>query len=204
LDLFEIRNWFAHSLCDYLREKENEDLEKLLTVIEVIEKGNAETEERIGKVIVSEFPLIRKENNELSLNREELDPFTEEYLKEKATAYREFLHSLEEFEPVGSDIEKNIQMARKLFEAKLYFEVHELLEELWMGEFGKYREFLQALIQLGVAYYHLTNYNLRGFELLLKNARELLESYSGEIYGVNVDLLKKEIEKPDSNKIIEF
>ena len=204
MDLFEIRNWFTHSLCDYLREKENEDLEKLLTVIEVIEKECVETDERIGKVIVSEFPLIRKENNKLSLNRKELDPFTEEYLKEKATAYREFLQSLEEFEPVGNDIERNIQMARKLFEAKLYFEVHELLEELWMGEFGKYREFLQALIQLGVAYYHLTNYNLRGFELLLKNARELLEPYSGEIYGVNVDLLKKEIEKPDSNKIIEF
>jgi hypothetical protein len=63
LDLFEIRNWFTHSLCDYLREKENEDLEKLLAVIEVIEKGCVETDERIGKVIVSEFPLIRKENN---------------------------------------------------------------------------------------------------------------------------------------------
>ncbi len=204
MDLFEIRNWFAHNLCDYLREKENEDLEKLLTVIEVIEKECVETDERIGKVIVSEFPLIKKKNSKLSLKREELDPFTEEYLKEKATTYREFLQSLEEFEPVGNDIEKNIQMARKLFEAKLYFEVHELLEELWMGEFGKYREFLQALIQLGVAYYHLTNYNLRGFELLLKNARELLEPYSGEIHGVNVDRLKKELENIDPDKIIEF
>ena len=204
MDLFEIRNWFAHSLCDYLREKENEDLEKLLTVIEVIENEFVETEERIERLIVSEFPIIKKENNNLSLNREEIDPFTEEYLKEKATTYRKFLQSLKEFEPVGNDIEKNIQMARKLFEAKLYFEVHELLEELWMGEFGKYREFLQALIQLGVAYYHLTNYNLRGFELLLKNARELLKPYSGKLYGVNVDLLKRELEKPDPNKIIEF
>ncbi len=204
MDLFEIRNWFAHSLCDFLREKENEDLEKLLTVIEVIENEFVETEERIERLIVSEFPIIKKENNNLSLNREEIDPFTEEYLKEKATTYRKFLQSLKEFEPVGNDIEKNIQMARKLFEAKLYFEVHELLEELWMGEFGKYREFLQALIQLGVAYYHLTNYNLRGFELLLKNARELLKPYSGKLYGVNVDLLKRELEKPDPNKIIEF
>ncbi len=204
MDLFEIRNWFAHSLCDFLREKENEDLEKLLTVIEVIENEFVETEERIGRLIVSEFPIIKKENNNLSLNREEIDPFTEEYLKEKATTYRKFLQSLKEFEPVGNDIEKNIQMARKLFEAKLYFEVHELLEELWMGEFGKYREFLQALIQLGVAYYHLTNYNLRGFELLLKNARELLKPYSGKLYGVNVDLLKRELEKTDPNKIIEF
>ena len=152
MDLFEIRNWFALNLCDYLREKENKDLEKLLTVIEVIEKENAETKEKIGKIIVSEFPLIKKENNKLSLNREELDPFTEEYLREKAIAYREFLQSLEEFEPVGNYIEKNIQMARKLFEAKFYFEVHELLEELWMGEFGKHRGFFQALIQLGVTY----------------------------------------------------
>ena len=204
MDLFEIRNWFAHNLCDYLREKENEDLEKLLTVIEVIEKECVETDERIGKVIVSEFPLIRKENNKLSLNRKELDPFTEEYLKEKATTYREFLQSLEEFEPVGNDIEKNIQMARKLFKAKLYFEVHELLEELWMVESGKYREFIQALIQVGAAYYHLTNYNLKGFEFLLKSARELLESYSGKIYKIDVDRLKKELENPNPDKIIEF
>jgi hypothetical protein len=204
LDLFEIRNWFAHSLCDYLREKENEDLEKLLTVIEVIEKECVETDERIGKVIVSEFPLIRKENNKLSLNRKELDPFTEEYLKEKATTYREFLQTLENFEPVGNDIEKNIQMARKLFEAKLYFEVHELLEELWMVESGKYREFIQALIQVGAAYYHLTNYNLKGFEFLLKSARELLEPYSGKIYKIDVDRLKKELENPNPDKIIEF
>jgi hypothetical protein len=38
----------------------------------------------------------------------------------------------------------------------------------------------------------------------LKNARELLEPYSGEIYGVNVDLLKKEFENPNPDKIIEF
>jgi predicted metal-dependent hydrolase len=60
-----------------------------------------------------------------------------------------------------------------------------------MGEFGKDRDFLQALIQIGVAYYHLENFNTRGFELLLQNALELLEGYSGTLYGVNVDRLKE-------------
>ena len=90
---------------------------------------------------------------------------------------------------------KAVETAKRLFDHGLFFEVHELLEELWSNEFGELREFLQALIQLGVAFYHKENYNPRGYRLLLENAGELLEGYSGVVCGIDVDRLKKRIKE---------
>ncbi len=177
MELFDIRNWFAHNLCDYLREGEERALKELKEAVDAILKGS--------------FPIPH-----LELKEQDLDPFTEEFLREKATSYREFLKDLkEDFEPTQEDIGRSVEVASLLFEKGLYFEVHELLEEVWMGEFGKNRDFLQALIQIGTAYYHLKNFNVRGFELLIDNALELLDGYKGELFGVNVDALKENLKK---------
>ncbi len=204
MDLFEIRNWFAHNLCGYLREKEEQDFLKLKAVISSVFSENSDIPEAVLEEVVSEFPLFEREGTFLKFVPD--DPITEEYVREKAEKYREFLRELPaDFEPVEEDIEKNVQMARLLFEKGLYFEVHEILEEIWMGEFGRERDFLQALIQIGVAYYHLSNYNTRGFKLLLENALELLENYSGTVHTVNVDKLKEDIKKAmETEEIISF
>jgi hypothetical protein len=57
--------------------------------------------------------------------------------------------------------------ARILFDAGLYFEVHELLEPHWQQAQGGLREALQGLIQIGVGYQHLANGNLAGARALL-------------------------------------
>jgi len=177
MELFDIRNWFAHNLCDYLREGDERALKELKETIEAVFKGS--------------FPIPH-----LNLKEEEIDPFTEEFLKEKASSYQSFLKDLkEDFKPTQEEIERSVEVASLLFEKGLYFEVHELLEEVWMGEFGKNRDFLQALIQIGVAYYHLKNFNVRGFELLIDNALELLKGYRGEFFGVNVDSLKEALKR---------
>jgi len=62
-----------------------------------------------------------------------------------------------------------------------------------MGDFSNTRDFLQALIQVGSAFYHLENYNERGYRLLLENALHLLESYSGEVFGIDVLELRSKI-----------
>ncbi len=204
MDLFEIRNWFAHNLCDYLREKEEQGFLKLRAVISSVFSENSDIPEAVLEEVVSEFPLFEREGAFLKFVPD--DPITEKYVREKAEKYREFLKELSaDFEPVEEDIEKNIQMARLLFEKGLYFEVHEILEEIWMGEFGRERDFLQALIQIGVAYYHLSNYNTRGFKLLLENALELLGGYSGTVHTVNVDKLKEDIKRAmETEEIISF
>lgn len=69
--------------------------------------------------------------------------------------------------------------AAALFDARLHFEVHELLEPHWIRAEGTEREALQGLIQIAIGYHHLANDNLRG-------ARLLLEEGSGRLAGMSL------------------
>ena len=64
--------------------------------------------------------------------------------------------------------------AATLFDAHLYFEVHELLEPSWREAQGSDREALQGLIQVAVGYQHLANANLAGARALLGEGRDRL------------------------------
>ncbi|MGH7372742.1 MAG: DUF309 domain-containing protein [Candidatus Rokuibacteriota bacterium] len=57
--------------------------------------------------------------------------------------------------------------AAALFEASLYFEVHEVLEPYWMRSDGADRQSLQGLIQAAVGFQHLANGNVEGARALL-------------------------------------
>lgn len=69
-----------------------------------------------------------------------------------------------------------LDQAAALFDARLDFEVHELLEPFWMSAQGPDKEALQGLIQVAVGYHHLANNNLTG-------ARMLLEEGSAKLVG---------------------
>lgn len=68
-----------------------------------------------------------------------------------------------------------LDAAALLFDAGLYFEVHELLEPYWMRG-GLERDALQGLIQIAVGFQHLANGNIAG-------ARSLLGDGCGRIRG---------------------
>lgn len=61
-----------------------------------------------------------------------------------------------------------LDQAAELFDARLFFEVHELLEPYWMRADGATREALQGLIQIAVGFQHLVNGNLEGARMLLE------------------------------------
>ena len=73
-----------------------------------------------------------------------------------------------------------LDAAATLFDAHLYFEVHELLEPSWRDAQGSDREALQGLIQVAVGYQHLANGNFAG-------ARALLEEGRGRLRGRKLD-----------------
>jgi uncharacterized protein len=64
-------------------------------------------------------------------------------------------------------LDEALEAAAALFDAGLYFEVHELLEPHWVGAAGAERQALQGLIQVAVAFQHLANGNLEGARSLL-------------------------------------
>jgi predicted metal-dependent hydrolase len=63
-----------------------------------------------------------------------------------------------------------------LFDAGLFFEVHEVLEPHWVRATGDLRETLQGAIQAAVGWQHLANGNLAG-------ARSLLEEAAARLHG---------------------
>ena len=78
-----------------------------------------------------------------------------------------------------------LDAAAALFDAHLYFEVHELLEPPWRDAEGGEREALQGLIQVAVGYQHLANGNLAG-------ARALLDEGCRRLFGQALDGLDLE------------
>jgi predicted metal-dependent hydrolase len=79
------------------------------------------------------------------------------------------------------------------FNAGFYFECHDTLEEIWTGLRGPSRDFVQGLIQVSVAFYHLSSGNLVGAESLFRRALKRLEGYPGRCYGFDLEAQRREI-----------
>lgn len=80
------------------------------------------------------------------------------------------------------------------FNAGLYFECHDTLEDLWSGVRGPSRDFLQGLIQVAVGFHHLGNGNRAGARSLLGRALRRLAGYPDAYGGVAVAELREAVE----------
>ena len=79
-------------------------------------------------------------------------------------------------------LETALRQAALLFDGRLYFEVHELLEPYWLRAAGGERETLQGLIQVAVGFHHLGNGNGAGARALLHDgAAKLLGRHIGRV-----------------------
>jgi predicted metal-dependent hydrolase len=79
------------------------------------------------------------------------------------------------------------------FNAGLFFECHDTLEEVWSGVRGPSRDFFQGLIQLAVGFYHLGNDNRRGAATMLRRALSRLGKYGDRHAGVELRNLRREV-----------
>jgi len=200
MEIFEIRNYLSELLCSYLLEGDEISGERLFAILSIYRGEKVKVEGNLTE-LPEEFPLVCDEGGYLKFGK--LDEFTRDYLFGKLEKYEKLLREMGKIE-IPQSLEDAVVLSRELFRRGLYFEVHEVLERFWMGEYGELREFIQALIQVAVAYYHLENFNRRGYELLMENARELLKSYSGTVCTVDVDRLKERLENPSPNEVVCF
>ena len=63
------------------------------------------------------------------------------------------------------------------FNMKRYYDSHESFEDIWTNHSLKDRLFIQALIQLSVAYFHISNDNKNGAISLFKKTIKKLDNY---------------------------
>jgi hypothetical protein len=88
-------------------------------------------------------------------------------------------------DPADVSLETALTQAAILFDARLYFEMHELLEPHWMRGQGDERLGLQGLIQVAVGLHHLSNGNAAGASALLHDGTAKL--LGREVHGLRLD-----------------
>jgi len=96
-----------------------------------------------------------------------------------------------QIKPVSSLLDDNrYRQAVHLFNAREWYAAHDAFEELWHEAAGDDRFFLQGIIQIAVAEYHLGNGNHRGSLLLMAEALHHLEAPPEHHLGLDLQSLK--------------
>ncbi len=85
------------------------------------------------------------------------------------------------------------------FNAGAWFECHEILEELWVGEAGEARDLYQGILQVAVALHHWREGNYRGAMLLLASGAKLLSRVEPVCQGVDVAALVEAVGRVREN-----
>lgn len=80
-------------------------------------------------------------------------------------------------------------LAIRQFNSREWFECHETLEELWIGETGEVRNLYQGILQIAVALHHWRNGNYGGSVSLLEGGVKLLTRVSEACLWVDVAAL---------------
>lgn len=143
-----------------------------------------------GRKLVADSGLFRSQGaDEVTLApecRKELS-----LICEKAAAYWRFVKEMHR-RSYSEGLPGVLQQAALLWQHRLFFEFHELLEEVWMDWRGPERRFLQGLIQLGVAFYQIQRNNYRGCMSMFRNGVAKVEPHAPRFCGVE---LKKFLER---------
>jgi uncharacterized protein len=88
--------------------------------------------------------------------------------------------------PSADEVRWMVAAGAALFNARLFFEVHERLEPGWRRADGPLRLFLQGLIQVAAGLHHEQNGNRRGAIALLAEGSGKLRRFGTEAYGVEL------------------
>ena len=79
-----------------------------------------------------------------------------------------------------------LRQAAELFNDKLYFECHDVLEDAWSGARGEEREFLHGLLEAAVGMVHVQNANHQGAVNLLSRSIASLRPFAPVHEGLDV------------------
>ncbi|HTE83187.1 MAG TPA: DUF309 domain-containing protein [Dehalococcoidia bacterium] len=72
------------------------------------------------------------------------------------------------------------------FNRRLFFEQHETLEDAWIEESDPVRYLYQGILQIGVAFYHLSRGNYRGATALMDRGMSYLRPFAPTCMTVDV------------------
>jgi len=83
----------------------------------------------------------------------------------------------------------------QLFNTGKYWQAHEALEAAWRAENGEIRHLYRGILQVGVAYLHITRRNYIGALKLYYRSQRWLQPFPAVCRGVEVARLRNEFEQ---------
>jgi len=84
------------------------------------------------------------------------------------------------------------QLGVERFNAGAYYAQHDAFEEQWMAESGPVRELYRAILQVGVAYYHITRGNHAGGLKMLQRSVQWFALLPDTCQGIDVRQLRED------------
>jgi uncharacterized protein len=95
-----------------------------------------------------------------------------------------------DWEPFSLPEEEVLRRGGALFDDGMYWEAHEVWEEVWRMRKGRPdRDFLKGIIQGAAGLWHVTQGNYKGAVSVLSRAVEYLEPYRPAKDGIDVERL---------------
>ncbi|NDJ79334.1 MAG: DUF309 domain-containing protein [Chloroflexi bacterium] len=119
----------------------------------------------------------------------------DEYLMPQVTARARILspEAREELAcQCGEPLPPLAQVGVRKFNAGAYYAQHDAFEEQWMAETGPVRELYRGILQVGVAYYHISKGNYNGGVKMLRRSVQWLATLPDVCQGVDVRQLRQD------------
>lgn len=146
---------------------------------------------------IPDVGIIFMEGNESDPVVDLLPQFRQDidYLCDRVAAYRRVLSQSGKISGSPEDLDWAVRLGVLLFNEGLYFECHEFLEGFWRKEKGETKEFLQGIISLATALYHLERGNRSSAIKLLVDGRRRLQAFGKAHKGLGIEPLLEQTEK---------
>ena len=82
----------------------------------------------------------------------------------------------------------------ELYNAREYFECHEVLENAWRAEKGPIRELYRGILQVAVGYYHIQRGNYIGARKMFNRCRRWLAPFPDTCQGIDLAGLRRDMQ----------
>jgi sugar phosphate isomerase/epimerase/predicted metal-dependent hydrolase len=94
--------------------------------------------------------------------------------------------------PVPSELPPGVRKGIQLFNQRMFYEQHEVIEHEWHAERSGVRRLYQGLLQIGVGFHHVVNGNYRGALTLLNEGSDKVAAFTPIALGIDTGRLVRE------------
>lgn len=102
-------------------------------------------------------------------------------------------------DPLPASIHPRARRGIELFNKGEYFEAHEEFEGAWLETQSPERDLYQGILQIGLAYYHISRGNYRGALKMFRRGQLKLENLGVSVMGINISQLIEDASVVESN-----